>query len=100
MPTDRQTRGAALHGQALLAAQDAAGEAIARRLWTESDILTETGAVLGGAWFAQPAMRFGHELIAAGLLLSGPIDRDQLQHWVQVGFERSRRSLQSYDPSR
>ena len=40
-------------------------------------------------------MWFGHESLAAGLLLSGPIDRDQLEHWVQVGFEPSRRSLQA-----
>ena len=38
--------------------------------------------------------------VTSGLLLSGAIDRNQLQHWVQVGFERSRRLLQSYDPSR
>ena len=55
MPTDRQARSAALHGQTLLAAQDAAVEAIARRLWSESDLLTETGGVLAGAWFAQPS---------------------------------------------
>jgi hypothetical protein len=28
-------------------------------------------------------MCFGHDLIAAGLLLSGPIDRDQLEHWLR-----------------
>ena len=98
--TDRQTRTAALHGQALLAAQDPAIEAIARQLWAQTDILTETGGDLAGARFAQPPMRFGQELIAAGLLLSGPIDRDQLEHWLRVGWERSRGSLHSCDPNR
>ena len=32
-----------------------------------------------GLW---AAMCFGHELIAARLLLSGPIDCDQLEHWL------------------
>ena len=100
MSTDRQTRTAALYGQALLAAQDPGIEALARQLWVQPDILTETGGVLAGAWFAQPPKRFGHELIAAGLLLSGPIDRDQLEHWLGVGWERSRGSMRSYDPSR
>jgi hypothetical protein len=42
-------------------------EAPARQIWAQPDILTETGGVLAGAWFAHPPMRFGHDLIAAGI---------------------------------
>ena len=38
---------------------------------------------------AQPAIRFGHELIAPGML----------EHWVRVGWERSHGSLFVCDPS-
>ena len=44
-------------------------------------------------------MRFGHELIAAGLLLSGPTNRDQLEHWLRVGWERSRGSCSPTIPA-
>ncbi len=68
-------------------------------LWAEPDIITETGDVMAGSWFANPEMCFGHELIAAGLPLTG-IDRDELERWLRVGWQRSRGSLRSYDPSR
>ena len=45
-------------------------------------------------------VRFGHELVAAGLLLlAGPVDGDQLLDAVRTGYERGKGSLQGYDPS-
>jgi hypothetical protein len=35
-----------------------------------------------------PGIKYGHELIAAGLLLvAGPVDRDPLKRWVRTGYE-------------
>jgi hypothetical protein len=40
-------------------------------------------------------------MIAAGLLLTtGVVDYDELGQAVQAGYERSKGSLEGYDPSR
>ncbi len=85
MSTDRQTRTAALHGEALLAAQDPAIEAIARQPLGRTRHHHRNRRRDGRLLFANPEMCFGHELIAAGLLLTGPIDRDELERWLRVG---------------
>jgi len=53
------------------------------------DIRVECAGTIAGSWFASPGTKYGHELIAAGLLLmSGPVDRDILKQWLQTGYER------------
>jgi len=40
----------------------------------------ECAGTIAGAWFAPPGTHYGHELIAAGLLLvSVPVDTDLLK---------------------
>jgi hypothetical protein len=54
------------------------------------DIRTECAGIVAGSWFATPVRR-GEDLVAAGLLmLAGHVDLDQLDHWVRVGWERTR----------
>ncbi len=59
-----------------------------------NDILAEAAGITAGSWLANPASKFGHELIAAGMLiLAGggrgvPLDYDELERWTRVGFER------------
>jgi hypothetical protein len=45
-------------------------------------------------------VRRGEELIAAGLLmLAGPIDLDELDQWMRVGWERRRGTDVPYGPT-
>jgi hypothetical protein len=100
MSTADQTLSAALHGEALLTAKrpelqpliDHLAEAAQGR----DDIRVEVAGVIAGSWFSSPARR-GEELIAAGLLmLAGPVDLDELDRWVRVGWERRRRASNPY----
>jgi hypothetical protein len=102
--TDDQTRASALHGEALLAAQDESLQPLLDRLAAAAegrdDIRAEVAGTLAGGWFASPGRHLGHELIAAGLLiLAGVTDGDQLEQAVKVGYERGKGSLQGYDPT-
>ena len=64
------------------------------------ELRTRTAGELAGFWMANPAVGRGEDLIAAGLMLiSGPVDGDQLVEAVPAGFERGMGSLQGYDPS-
>jgi hypothetical protein len=59
------------------------------------DIRTECAGVIAGSWFA--GARRGEELVAAGLLmLAGPVDLDELDKWVRVGWERRRGASNPY----
>lgn len=49
MSSRRQIATAALHGQALLAAQHPDVEALARDLLSQPDLLTETGGIIAAA---------------------------------------------------
>jgi hypothetical protein len=63
------------------------------------DIRTECAGVIAGSWFAS-GVRRGEELIAAGLLmLAGPIDLDELDQWMRVGWERRRGTDVPYGPT-
>jgi hypothetical protein len=54
------------------------------------DIRTECAGTIAGSWFAGAA-RQGEDLIAAGLLmLASPVDLDELDRWMRVGWERRR----------
>jgi hypothetical protein len=78
MSTADQILSSNLHGEARLRARrselepliDENAVAVGR-----DDIRVECAGTIASAWFASPATAYGHELIAAGLLLvSGPID--------------------------
>ena len=59
-----------------------------------------TAGELAGFWMANPAVGRGEDLIAAGLMLiSRPVDGDQLLEVVRVSYERGEGSLQGYDPT-
>ena len=65
-----------------------------------NDILAEAAGITAGSWYAWPSTHIGHELIAAGLLmLAVPVDFDELDKWVRVGWERRRGSTVPYGPS-
>jgi hypothetical protein len=54
------------------------------------DIRTECAGVIAGIWFSSIARR-GEDLIAAGLLmLAGPVDLDELDLWMRIGWKRRR----------
>jgi hypothetical protein len=60
------------------------------------DIRTECAGIIAGGWFSSPVRR-GEELIAAGLLmLAGPVDLEELDQWMRVGWERRRGSTVPY----
>jgi hypothetical protein len=61
------------------------------------DILAEAACITAGSWYASPATRVGHELIAAGMpiLAGGGAGRplDELERWSRVGFQRGTAAL-------
>src|SRR5215207_11515375 len=92
MSTNHQVLSAMLHGEALLRARRPELEPLLTELRElaagRDDIRTECAGTIAGSWFASPGTAYGHELIAAGLLLqSGPVDRDLLLRWVRTGYE-------------
>jgi hypothetical protein len=103
MSAKDQILSAELHGEALLAAKrpelqpliDHVREVAQGR----DDIRIECAGTIAGAWFASGARR-GEELIAAGLLmLAGPVDLDQLDRWMRIGWERRRGADIPYGPT-
>jgi hypothetical protein len=94
MSTKDQTLSAELHGEALLTARRPELQPLIDHLREvaqgRDDIRTECAGTLAGSWFAS-GVRRGEELIAAGLLmLAGPVDLDELDQWMRVGWERHR----------
>jgi hypothetical protein len=64
------------------------------------DIRVECAGTIAGSWFASPGTAYGHELIAAGLLLvAGPVDRELLKQWLRTGYERGQGAWLGYGPS-
>ena len=62
------------------------------------EIRTECAGTIAGSWFGSGVWR-GEELIAAGLLmLAGPVDLDELDQWMRVGWERRRGTDVPYGP--
>jgi hypothetical protein len=54
------------------------------------DIRVKSAGTIAGSWFSSTARR-GEDLIAAGLLmLAGPVDLDELDRWMRIGWERRR----------
>ena len=103
MSTKDQVLSSELHGEALLTAKrpelqpliDHLREVAQRR----DDIRVECAGTIAGSWFASGARR-GEDLIAAGLLmLAGPVDLDELDRWMRVGWERRRGADVPYGPT-
>jgi hypothetical protein len=95
MSTRDQALSAALHGEALLAAQDPSMQPLLDRLAAvangHDDARLETAGRIAGGWFAAMDSDAGHELIAAGLLiLAGPFDGDRLTAGVRRGLTERR----------
>jgi hypothetical protein len=96
---------AAVYGEALLHGQRPEAKALAAELRALSDnypdgpaLRAENAGLLAGGWFAYPATRMGHELIAAGLLIiAGPIDSEELIRWLAEGQRRARTSWTASD---
>ena len=100
MSTEDQAFSAALHGQARLAAKRPELQPLIDHLREvaqgRDDLRTEVAGIIAGSWFAS-GVRRGEELLAAGLLmLAGPIDLDELDKWMRVGWERRRGSTVPY----
>src|SRR4029453_5220750 len=103
MSTADQTLGSALHREALLTARRPELrpliDHLAEQAQGRDDIRTECAGIIAGAWFASPG-RGGEEFIAAGLLiLGGHVDSDELDDWIQVGWERQRGARALYPGS-
>jgi hypothetical protein len=101
--TKDQTLTSALHGEALLTAKRLELQPLIDHLREmaqgRDDIRTECAGVIAGAYFGDVGRRC-HELIAAGLLmLAGPVDLDELDKWIRVGWERRRGASVPYPDS-
>ena len=91
MFTTDQSLSAALHGEALLAAQDASMQPLIERLAAltngHDDVRLETAGRIAGRSFAAMDSDAGRELVAAGLLiLAGPFDGDRLAGDLRRGL--------------
>ena len=94
MSTKDQTLSAALHGEALLTARRPELQPLIDHLREvaqgRDNVRVECAGILAGSWFSSAARR-GEDLIAAGLLmLAGPVDLDELDRWMRIGWERRR----------
>ena len=94
MSTRDQILSSELHGEALLTARRPELQLLIDHLREvaqgRDDIRIECAGILAGSWFSSTARR-GEDLIAAGLLmLAGPVDLDELDRWMRLGWERRR----------
>jgi hypothetical protein len=89
--TKDQVLSAELHGEVQLLIDHLREVAQGR-----DDIRVECAGILAGSWFSSAARR-GEDLIAAGLLMSaGPVDLDELDRWMRIGWERRRGATVPY----
>jgi hypothetical protein len=103
MSTKDQALSAELHGEALLTARRPELQPLIDHLREvaqgRDDIRIECAGTIARAWFAS-GVRRGEELIAAGLLmLAGPVDLDELDQWMRIGWERRRGAQNAYPDS-
>jgi hypothetical protein len=90
--TKDQVLSSELHGEALLTAKRPELQPLIDHLREvahgRDDIRVECAGTIAGSWFSSAARR-GEDLIAAGLLmLAGPVDLDELDKWMRIGWER------------
>jgi hypothetical protein len=100
MSTKDQILSSELHGEALLTARRPELQPLIDHLREvaqgRDDIRVECAGILAGSWFSSAARR-GEDLIAAGLLmLAGPVDLDELDRWMRIGWERRRGATVPY----
>jgi hypothetical protein len=103
MSTADQILSSKLHGEALLTAKRPELQQLIDHLREvargRDDIRVECAGTLTGSWFSSTARR-GEDLIAAGLLmLAGPVDLDELDRWMRIGWERRRGADVPYGPA-
>jgi hypothetical protein len=96
MSTKDQVLSSELHGEALLTAKRPELQPLIDHLREVAegrvDSRVECAGILAGSRFSSTARR-GEDLIAAGLLLlAGPVDLDELDRWMRIGWERRRRA--------
>jgi hypothetical protein len=101
--TKDQVLSSELHGEALLTARRPELQPLIDHLRDvvqgRDDIRIECAGTIAGSWFASAARR-GEYLIAAGLLmLAGPVDLDELDQWMRVGWGRRRGASVPYPDS-
>jgi hypothetical protein len=94
MSTEDQILSSELHGEALLTARRPELQPLINYLREvaqgRDDIRTECAGTIAGTWFSSTARR-GEDLIAAGLLmLAGPVDLDELDRCMRIGWGRRR----------
>jgi hypothetical protein len=92
-----------LHGEALLTVRRPELEPLIDHLREvaqgRDDIRVECAGTIAGTWFSSTALR-GEDLIAAGLLmLAGPVDLDELDRWMRIGWGRRRGASVPYPDS-
>jgi hypothetical protein len=104
MSTPEQILSSALHGGALRRVDRPEIRAVIAELAELAqggdDVRTECAGIMAGSWFASPSSSYAEELVAAGLLLAGPVDGDVITQAVSEGVDRRRRTWNSYDLSR
>ena len=99
MSTKDQLLYSALHGTAMRYAAERRNlaesiEELRHIADGRNDILAEAAGITVGSWYASPATHVGCELIGAGMLiLAGggrglPLDYDELERWMRVGYHR------------
>jgi hypothetical protein len=103
MSTEDQILSSELHGEALLTAKQPELQPLIDHLREvaqgRDDIRIECAGTIAGSWFSSITRR-GEDLIAAGLLiLAGPVDLDELDRWMRVGWERRRGATVPFGPS-
>jgi hypothetical protein len=103
MSTADPIQSSALHGEALLTVRRPELrpliDHLAEQAQGRDDIRVECAGIIAGSWFASPARR-GEDLVAAGLLmLAGHVDLDELDNWIQLGWERQRGATDLYPES-
>jgi len=87
--------GAALYGTARKLAVDAgsmdeARQALEKMAAGRYDLLGQEAGLMAGCWSVSVSRRHPVELLAAGLLVvSGPVDLDEVAKWVEIGRKRA-----------
>ena len=102
MATEDELLYSALHGTAMRYAAERRdlAESIAELHQIadgHDEVLAEAAGITAGSWYAWPSTHVGHELVAAGMLIMAgghdgkPLDYEELERSMRVGFARGTR---------